>query len=54
VVTLSEGRAAGLVVKVLDFPQKPLQLLVTPVVMPTGHWRESSEVVTTEEVEGLI
>jgi hypothetical protein len=59
VETPSLESEAGLVAKVLDSHQKPLQLLAMLEVILMGYWREDSEVVMTEaaaeaEAEVLI
>ena len=57
VVTPSPEREAGLVARVSDSHQKPLQLLATLEVILMGCWREDSEVVMTEaaaEAEGEV
>ena len=42
---------AGLTGRVLGFHQKPLQLLVTPVVILKGYWTEESGAVKKAEEE---
>jgi hypothetical protein len=50
VVTPSSERVAGLVARVLDSHQKPLQLLAMLEMILMDRWRENSEVVMTEAV----